>query len=130
MSTETLTDVYRRYLLCLNERRWDELGQFVCEDAIHNERPLGLEGYRQMLEADVAAIPDLQFVAEFIVTHDDVVASRLNFHCRPERTFLGFEPTGLPISFSEHVFYRFRDSKIAQVWSLIDTQAIAAQVSR
>ena len=130
MSTKTLADVYRRYLQCLNERRWDELGQFVAEDAVHNERPLGLRGYREMLEADVAAIPDLQFVAEFIVAQDDVVSSRLNFHCRPERTFLGFEPAGLPISFSEHVFYRFRGSKIIQVWSLIDTQAIADQVAR
>jgi predicted ester cyclase len=30
---------------------------------------------------------------------------------------------------AEHVFYRFRDHKIAQVWSLIDTAAIAAQAA-
>jgi predicted ester cyclase len=130
MSTETLAEVYRRYLQCLNERRWDDLGEFVCDDAIHNRRPLGLGGYRAMLEADTAAIPDLQFVAELIVAQEDALASRLIFECTPQRPFLGFEPSGTPISFAEHVFYRFRDAKIAEVWSLIDTQAIAAQPAR
>lgn len=48
------------------------------------------------------------------------------FRCTPQRPFLGFEPTGAPISFAEHAFYRFRDTKIAEVWSVIDTKAIAA----
>lgn len=82
-----------------------------------------------MLEADTAAIPDLQFVAELILVEEDVVASRLMFHCTPQATFQGFEPPGTPISFSEHVFYRFRESKIAEVWSLVDVQAIATQTT-
>jgi predicted ester cyclase len=36
-----------------------------------------------MLEADTAAVPDLLFNAELIVTHDDVVACRLGFECTP-----------------------------------------------
>jgi predicted ester cyclase len=82
-----------------------------------------------MLEADVAAVPDLLFIAELIVTQDDVVACRLAFQCTPQQQFLGFDPPGTPIAFAEHVFYRFCDSKIAEVWSVIDTQAIAAQTA-
>jgi predicted ester cyclase len=48
----------------------------------------------------------------------------------PAAAFSRVEPSGTPISFAEHVFYRFRDAKIAEVWSLIDTQAIAAQTAR
>jgi predicted ester cyclase len=129
MTCEPLTEVYVRYLQCLNERRWEDLGGFVSDDAIHNGRSLGLSGYRAMLEADTAAIPDLQFFAELITAHDDVVASCLMFHCTPQQRFLGFEPRGTPITFAEHVFYRFRDAKIAEVWSLIDTQAISAQTA-
>jgi predicted ester cyclase len=129
MSDETLTEVYRRYLDCLNERRWDDLGLFVCEDAIHNSRPLGLSGYRAMLESDTAAIPDLEFVAEMIVAEGDTLASRLVFDCTPQRPFLGFEPPGIQIVFAEHAFYRFRGVKIAEVWSVIDTQAIEAQIT-
>jgi predicted ester cyclase len=56
------------------------------------------------------------------------VACRLWFTCTPTSTFFGHEPTGRPISFCEHVFYRFRDGRIAHVWSLIDREAIAAQL--
>lgn len=130
MSIEPLTEIYRRYLQCLNERRWDDLGEFVSEDAIHNGRRLGLSGYRAMLEADTAAIPDLKFVAEMVVAQGDVVGSRLMFQCTPQQPFLGFEPPDTQIAFAEHVFYRFHDSKIAEVWSLIDTEAIAARTAR
>jgi predicted ester cyclase len=130
VSAEPLAQIYRRYLQCLNERRWDDLGEFVAHDVIHNGRPLGLSGYRAMLEADTAAIPDLLFIAELLVTQEDVVACRLGFHCTPRQRFLGFDPPGTPISFAEHVFYRFRDSTIAEVWSVIDTQSIAAQTAR
>jgi predicted ester cyclase len=124
-----IIETYRRYLQCLNERRWNDLHEFVCADVSYNEKPIGLDGYRAMLEADTRAIPDLQFNAEVLVGEADVVACRLVFRCTPQQPFLGFQPTGAPISFAEHVFYRFRDTKIAAVWSLIDTQAIAAQTA-
>ena len=129
MNTEALADVYRRYLRCPNNRQWDELGQFVCEDVTHNQKPIGLTGYRAMLEGDTAAIPDLHFLAELFVADADLVACRLAFQCTPQQPFLGFEPTGTQISFAEHVFYRFREGKIAEVWSLVDAQAIAAQTT-
>ena len=33
-----------------------------------------------------------------------------------------------PISFVEHAFYRYEEGRIAQVWSLIDMDAIRAQL--
>jgi predicted ester cyclase len=129
MRAEPLAQTYQRYLDCLNERRWDDLGDFVSPDVVHNGRPLGLGGYRAMLEADTTAVPDLLFIAELVVTQEDVVACRLGFECTPQQRFMGFDSPGTPISFAEHVFYRFSDSKIAEVWSVIDTQAIAAQTA-
>jgi predicted ester cyclase len=120
--------VYRDYLACLNERRWDDLGRFVADDVVHNGERLGLNGYRAMLEADVRGIPDLRFVPEILVADDHVVSCRLFFRCTPRQTFLGFEPTGEPMSFAEHVFYRFDDRRIVEVWSLIDREAIREQL--
>jgi predicted ester cyclase len=130
MNIRPLAQTYRRYLHCLNERRWDDLGEFVSDDVGHNCMALGLNGYRAMLEADITAVPDLFFIAELIVAESDIVACRLSFQCTPRQQFLGFDPPGTPITFAEHVFYRFRDSKIAAVWSVIDTQAIAEQTTR
>jgi predicted ester cyclase len=126
--TGSLTDVYRRYLDCLNHRRWEDLADFVCDDVTYNGEPLGGGGYRTMLERDTHAVPDLRFTPDLLVADGDTVACRLLFRCTPERLFFEFTPTGARITFAEHVFYRFRDARIAEVWSLIDTRAIAAQL--
>jgi predicted ester cyclase len=125
-----LLAVYRDYLACLNERRWDDLGRFVTDEVRHNGESLGVNGYRTMLEADVHAIPDLRYVPEILTADDDVVACRLFFQCTPRHSFLGFEPTGGQVSFAEHVFYRFDDSRIGEVWSVIDGDAIRSQVTQ
>jgi predicted ester cyclase len=130
VTDDDLRTVYRDYLACLNERRWGDLGHFVADDVSYNGESVGLSGYRSMLEADTRAIPDLRFVAEILLADGDVVSCRLRFDCTPEREFLGFEPRGRRISFVEHVFYRFADRRIAEVWSLIDKEAIREQLSR
>jgi predicted ester cyclase len=56
------------------------------------------------------------------------VACRLVFNCTPQHQFLGFSPNGERLCFAEHVFYYFRDGRIAAVWSLIDRPAIEAQL--
>ncbi len=129
MEEGDLPGVYRDYLACLNNRQWDELGRFVADGVWYNGGRLGLKGYRAMLEADVDAIPDLRFTPEILISDGDVVACRLFFRCTPQREFLGFEPTGTQISFPEHVFYRFDDRRIVEVWSVIDKEAIREQLS-
>lgn len=124
-----LRTLYRRYIDCLNRRDWDSLGDFVARDAIHNGRPLGLAGYRAMLEQDVRDIPDLRFEIELLAAEPPVVASRLRFDCTPQRVFLGLPVNGRRVTFSENVFYAWRDGKIAQVWSIVDKAAIEAQLS-
>ena len=124
-----LRAVYRDYLQCLNNRRWAELGRFVADEVVYNGERVGLGGYRAMLEADVEAVPDLRFLADILLADGDVVACRLAFECTPRRIFFGFEPTGERISFSEHVFYRFDNRQIIEVWSVIDRQAIREQLS-
>jgi predicted ester cyclase len=123
-----LSTLYRNYLDCLNRRNWSSLGQFVDDDVIHNGRPFGLSGYRNMLEQDVRDIPDLRFDIELLVNEPPVVASRLRFNCSPKGTFLGLHIDGKRIDFTENVFYAFRDGKIVQVWSVIDKSAIEAQI--
>jgi predicted ester cyclase len=131
MSQDDLLDVYRAYLQCLNERQWPRLGEFVADQLSYNGRRMTLQDYKAMLEGDVDAIPDLQFRPEVLIADGDVVACRLFFECTPRHTFLGFEPTGGQVSFPEHVFYRFDDDRrIAEVWSVIDKQAVREQVSR
>ena len=128
MTRTDLSDIYRDYIACLNRRDWPRLDQFVHDDAHHNGRRIGLSGYRDMLERDFEQIPDLRFEIRLLVSDAPYIASRLGFDCTPKAMFLGLGVNGKRVSFTENVFYEFRQGKIAQVWSIIDKAAIEAQL--
>ncbi|PZO78904.1 MAG: ester cyclase [Mesorhizobium amorphae] len=121
-------NLYRAYIDCLNRRDWDALGGFVSDDVVHNGRPLGLSGYRAMLEGDCRDIPDLRFRIDLLLADPPHIAARLGFDVTPAGTFLGLPVNGRRIAFCENVFYRFADERIAQVWSVLDKTAIEAQL--
>jgi predicted ester cyclase len=123
-----LSSVYRDYIACLNTQDWPKLQRFVHDDVYYNGQRIGLAGYREMLEKDFREIPDLSFNIELLVSDPPCVASRLGFCCTPKGRFLGLPVNGKKVSFAENVFYRFREAKIEQVWSVIDKTAIEAQL--
>jgi predicted ester cyclase len=123
-----LAPLYRAYIDCLNRRDWARLGDFIDDRARHNGRAFGLAGYRAMLEQDVREIPDLRFVIGLLACDPPLVAARLDFTCTPRGRYFGLDIDGRTVSFSENVFYRFRGGRIVEVWSLIDREAIAAQL--
>lgn len=128
-SQETATaSMYKQYIACLNARAWNELGEFVAADVIHNGRPLGVEGYRAMLEENFRDIPDLHFNADLVVANESHVASRIRFDCTPVQEFLGVPVNGRRVVFHEHAFYTLAEGKIAEVFSVIDKTAVEAQV--
>lgn len=128
MGESTLAAIYRGYIDCLNRRDWRALAQWVAADVVHNGRPVGLEGYRAMLEHDVSEIPDLRFDIQQLVADEQQVAARLRFDCRPIGVFRELAVHGRRVIFHEHVFYAFVDARISQVWSVIDKAEIAAQL--
>jgi predicted ester cyclase len=128
MTRTDLAEIYRGYIACLNAQDWSKLGQFVADDARHNGREFGLSGYRAMLEKDFREIPDLHFNIQLMISDPPHIASRLRFDCSPKGEFLGLPVNGRKVSFTENVFYEFREGKIAQVWSVIDKAAMEAQL--
>ena len=128
MASTSLSDLYRAYIDCLNRRDWEELGQYVDDEVEHNGRPLELSGYRDMLVKDFEDIPDLRFNIQLLACSPPLVAARLAFKCAPKGKFLGLNVNGRTVSFAENVFYEFKLSKIASVWSVIDKAAIEAQL--
>lgn len=126
---QSLERIYEGYLDCLNRQDWSNLGQFVAPDVHHNGRPFGLAGYRAMLEGDFRAIPDLHFCAEIVVASPPMLGCRLRFDCTPVGELFGITVNGRRVRFDEHVFYRFENDQIVEVWSVIDQAAVARQVS-
>ncbi|WP_353646554.1 ester cyclase [Mesorhizobium sp. WSM2239] len=123
-----LSDVYRDYVDCLNHQDWVNLGQFIDDEVYHNEKRVGLAGYREMLEGDFRAIPDLYFNIELLLSDPPRIASRLHFDCTPTGILFGVPVNGKRVQFCENVFYEFANGRIARVWSIIDKAAIADQI--
>ena len=122
------TILYDRYIACLNARDWERLGEFVADDAVHNGRRLGVEGYRAMLEDNCRDIPDLYFDVDLVVADEGHIASRIRFECTPIGEFLGVPVDGRRVVFHEHAFYTLENGKIAKVYSVIDKAAIEIQL--
>jgi predicted ester cyclase len=128
MTKDELSERYLAYIQCLNRRDWSRLGDHVADDARYNGSTIGLEGYRTMLENDVAAIPDLKFEIDLLICDPPVVGARLLFDCTPEGELFGLPVNGRRVAFTENVFYRFAHGKVESVWSVIDQAAIRAQL--
>jgi len=126
--TAHLSSVYNDYLACLNARDWNSLARFVQPNVVHNGRPLGLDGYRSLLEANCRDIPDLRFDLELLVVDPPKLAVRLAFDCTPVGDFLGLPINGRRVAFSENAIYAFENARIREVWSVIDKEAIEAQL--
>jgi len=128
MTGDEIADCYRGYIACLNNRRWAELERFVHKEVRYNGQFVGLDGYRQMLDGDVRAIPDLQFNIGLLIVEPPHVAAQLRFDCTPTGELFGLAVNGKRVVFTENVFYEFLEGKIRNVWSVIDKKAVADQL--
>jgi predicted ester cyclase len=124
-----LETVYRDYIDALNDRRLDDLDRFVHDRLVYNGEEWTREKYRTLLADDVRKVPDLQYDVQLLVVGADHVACRIRFDCTPQHEFLGIDAGGRRVSFAEHVFYRFRENRIDEVWSLIDVDSIRRQLT-
>lgn len=128
MNNQTLKDAYTGYIDCLNRQNWAALGDFVGDEVRHNGERVGLAGYRQMLERDFRAIPDLRFVIDLLISEPPHIAARLTFDCTPVGELFDVPVNGRRVQFTENVFYTFAAGRIVNVESVIDKAAVAAQV--
>lgn len=132
MMSDALRGTYSAYIAALNERRLEDLGQFVHDHLTYNGEPWTLAQYQERLADDLARIPDLHYDVQTLIAGPDEVASRIWFDCHPQGEFLGIPVNGRRVTFAEHVFYRFRSDpqgpRIAEVRSLIDTESIREQL--
>lgn len=128
MAVAKLSEIYRAYIACLNNQDWKNLAKFVHDEVYYNGKRIALSGYREMLEGDFRAIPDLRFDIQLLISEPPRIASRLLFDCAPRGMLFGLPVNGRRVQFAENVFYEFADARIASVWSIIDKAAIASQL--
>ena len=124
----SLEETYLTYIAALNAEDYAALDAFVAPDVVYNGETMGREAYVDQIRRSHAALEGLVYRVDRLVATDEDVAARLVFDVLPVAPFFGVAPTGRRAVFAEHVFYRFETGRIAEVSSLIDRAAYAAQL--
>jgi predicted ester cyclase len=107
---------YERYLTCCNERRFDQLGEFVAEQVSGSGAVDGLVAYIERVKAVSIGFPDYHWELQELVVEENTIAARLIGRGTHTGFFDGIAPTGRKITIQELVIYRFADGKIIQCW--------------
>jgi predicted ester cyclase len=114
---------YLNYISSINDGcKPGTLEPFVHDGVIHNDSPpLSIARYATNMTDAQASLPGLTFHIDNIVVEADKDGGDHGNGNMAVRIRLTFKP--LPDKeevFYEHVFYRFEDGKIRQVWSMLD----------
>jgi steroid delta-isomerase-like uncharacterized protein len=88
----------------------------------------GPEAWRDGVPVIKRAFPDLRIEIEDLVAAEDRVAARLTLHGTHNGEYLGFAPTGRPVRYVSHEFYRVADGMIAEEWICSDTATLFRQL--
>jgi predicted ester cyclase len=128
MIKSDISNVYRDYIACLNKRDWPKLEQFLHDEVYYKDQRIAILGYREMPEKDFYEIPDLYFDIRLLISDPPYIASRLEFDCTPTGKFLGLDVSGKRVSFTENVFYEFRDRRFGKYVGRYRSSALARKI--
>lgn len=142
-NNNNLTDIYQEYIAAINNRDMKNSLPTYCHPTVtHNDHPLPLDHYRRLMEDAQAAIPDIHFQVDRLVTHQETgrVAALLRFSGVPVGPFAGVRPgegaekkkkeeEEVVVRFAEVVFYWFTEGRIERVISLVDLEAYRRQMA-
>ena len=124
-----LADVYRGYLAALNDRRLDELGDYVHDTIGFNGEPTSRAAYAAAIQSNLDVVPDFRWAIEHLVEDGDLLAVHLTDTGTPAAEWLGIAATGRSFATTEMAIYRFQAGKIAEMWFVLDAPRAAAQVA-
>ena len=108
--------VYRRYLACCNERRFEDLRELVAADVSGSGPTDGVEAYLEGVVAVVRAFPDYSWEVQELVVRGDTVCARLTDRGTHTGTFSGVAATGRTVEVQELVVYRIEGGRITHCW--------------
>ena len=131
MDADELRAFLVRYVRALNNRDIEDLALVVADELVHNGRRMTRQQWWEgPVGEHLAAVPDQTWTIEDVVVAGDRIVVRYQDSGTPIGPWIGLEPTGARISFREYVFYTVRGGRIADVWSVFDSEAIRRQLSR
>jgi predicted ester cyclase len=128
MSTTDLRKVYLDYLEAVNARQLHRMAEFAHDTIVFNGESVSRDEYVAALREAMDSVQNLFYHLDDLIIEGDRVAARLTDTGTPVKEWLGLQPTGRDITFTEVAFYHFRDGRFERMWYLLDAQSIAKQL--
>ena len=129
MSSSDLHAVYRAYLEAANARDFHRMAEFVHDTVIFNGEPVSRDDYVAAMRQAVDAVHGYHWRLDDLIVEGDRVAVRLTDTGTPVKEWLGLQPTGRDVTFTEYAVYHFRGGRFEHMWYLLDTESIKRQLA-
>ena len=132
--TESAGDMRSKFIGAVEEFNLGSLGWIdeLCapDYVIHSPQAThtGRESYRRMLEELLSAFPDMQLVAEHVVTTRDRLVVRYSWRATHRGGFQGIATTGRPVSVTGMSLGRFADGQLVEGWDNYDELGLIRQL--
>ena len=88
----------------------------------------GVEAYREMFGAFLAAFPDYDETIHDVVAEGDLLASRVTFGGTHRGEMFGIPATGAAVAAQGMAFLRFAHGRIVELWTQADLAGLLAQL--
>ena len=102
------------------------------DDIVEHEELPGLEpnkeGIIQFFRSMREAFPDMEMVADTMITEGDMVAARVTLRGTHRSDFMGIPATGNEVAVSIADFFRVENGRIAEHWGVADMASMMEQL--
>ncbi|UQU62686.1 ester cyclase [Couchioplanes caeruleus] len=129
MSSADLRTVYAAYLEAANAREFHRMAEFAHDTIVFNGDTVSRDAYVAAMRQAVGSVQNYTWRLDDLIIEGERVAARLTVTGTPVKQWLGLQPTGRHVTFTEYAFYHFREGRFDRMWYLLDTRAIEEQLA-
>jgi steroid delta-isomerase-like uncharacterized protein len=103
-----------------NERKTDEAKNFVTPDLVYHglEEVKGLENFKQWIDGDLKAFPDMNITIVYIFGEQDKLAMRWTLKGTFTKELAGNQPTNEKFETEGVEIFHFQNGKIKEAWTI------------
>ena len=103
-----------------NERKTDEAKNFVTSDLVYHglEEVNGLENFKQWIDGDLKAFPDMNITIVDIFGEQDKLAMRWTLKGTFTKELAGNQPTNEKFETEGVEIFHFQNGKIKEAWTI------------
>jgi steroid delta-isomerase-like uncharacterized protein len=121
--------LYQSYLDLCNAHDFAGMASFYTPTITVNGAPMEPGAVTAQFAPIISGFPDWHWDVRHLVVDVDTIVVHFTVTGTHRGTFAGVEATGRRVSVQEFTLYRLEDGKFAEVWDLLETDAVLRQLT-